>query len=287
MTRKIALGIGIFLLAAPAALLLIAHLALNDHGVRVARDLYPADAPRVAMAVFAHPDDEITSAGTLARMARSGRVILVYLTRGEAYRHPAYDAETLAQVRTEEARAAGARLGAAETIVLDFPDSGLADADGAAARRLLHDLISAHRPSVLVSFDERVGFYGHPDHAQAGRWTREVFDAEAAIPGSPVRALYQATLPRGAIAIARQISGAFRENFPAGPARGLPAASVAIDIASEAAAKRALLDIHASQVAVIRDVQPGYQLMPGQLYYRVLNKEYFAAVHSRGLRPRI
>ncbi|HRI57316.1 MAG TPA: PIG-L family deacetylase, partial [Anaerolineae bacterium] len=66
------------------------------------------DTPRRILAVFAHPDDELSVGGALARYAAEGVAItLVCATRGEAatiYSPPEYGAtpENLAEIRTRE-----------------------------------------------------------------------------------------------------------------------------------------------------------------------------------------
>ncbi|CAN7538435.1 PIG-L family deacetylase [Phenylobacterium sp. LjRoot164] len=256
----------------------LARKQLNDDGVSVARDLFADGAPRRVMAIWAHPDDEITCAGALAGMARDGaELILVYLTAGEAAKDTGYTREELTRVRRAEAQAAGEHLGAAGVEVLDFPDGGLTISDPAVARAAIAGLIERFAPSLVISFDEKVGFYGHPDHIQTGRWVREVIEA-----GAPsVRRLYQATLPRPMVALALKLVSAFRDNYPKAPEDGLPAPTVAVNIVAYGRRKRRLLDIHASQAKVIADVQPYADRVPHWLYYRLFDREYFALAIDR------
>ena len=164
--------------AAALAGFLFVRTRLNDGDVPVAASLFPPGAPLRAMAIWAHPDDEITSAGTFAAMTAAGAdLVLVYLTAGEAARDTGYSRQELAQVRRREAQAAGALLGASQVEVLDFPDGGLPAADAAAAKTAIAALIDRHAPSVIVSFDETVGFYGHPDHVLAHQLSRAVATA--------------------------------------------------------------------------------------------------------------
>lgn len=250
---------------------------LNDGAVPRARSLLIPGAPKTVVAIWAHPDDEITSAGTFAALARDGaQVILIYLTRGEAARDTGYSREDLARVRRLEAQAAGAALGAHAVEVFEWPDGGLAAADGEAVKAVLRERIAHWKPSVLISFDETVGYYGHPDHVATGRWARELAQED-----NCVRRLYQATLPRALIGLALKLVSAFRDNYPGDPQAGLPAPTVAIPIARMAAAKRRLLDVHASQAKVIADVQPGYDKLPAWLYYRLFDREYFALAVSK------
>ena len=267
---------GLLLLALSGAFLW-ARGKLNDTAVPVSRALIPPGAPPTVLAVWAHPDDEITSAGTLAGLARDGAMVsLLYLTAGEAARDTGHSREELARIRRAEAAEAGRRLGAVEVEVLDFPDGGLAGLDPDLARAAIRARIERFQPSVVLSFDERVGYYGHPDHVMTGRWVREVV-AE----GGPVRRLYQATLPRALIAIALKTVAAFRNNYPRDPDHALPAPTLAVPIARMASAKRRLLDVHASQAKVMADVQPYYDRLPAWLYYRLFDREYFALAFAR------
>lgn len=266
------------LVGAAAAAFLIARGKLNDADVPTARDLFTPGAPRRAMAIWAHPDDEITSAGTFAAMTGAGaELTLVYLTAGEAARDTGYTRGELAKVRRAEAQAAGALLGAARVEVLDFPDGGLPAADPAKAKAAIAALIARHQPSLVISFDEKVGFYGHPDHVQTGRWVREVVQD-----GAPsVTRLYQATLPKALIALALKLVQAFRDHYPKDPGQALPPPTLAVNISSQAATKRRLLDVHRSQAKIIADVQPYYDKAPAWLYYRLFDREYFALALSR------
>ncbi len=257
---------------------ILARARLNDMKVPIRRDLFASGAPRRIMAIWAHPDDEITSAGTLSALTQSGAdLTLVYLTAGEAARDTGYSREELGKVRREEAKAAGALLGASHVEVLDFPDSGLATTDPVLAKAAIAGLIARFQPGVIVSFDEQVGFYGHPDHVQTGRWVREVVNE-----GAPsVTRLYQATLPKALVSLALKLVQAFRDNYPTDPARGLPPATLAFPIARQAKTKRRLLDVHKSQAKVIADVQPYYDRVPAWLYYRLFDREYFTLAVDR------
>lgn len=271
------LDLAAVLLVLAVAAFLMVRGRLNDDAVPVVRSLLVPGAPKTVMAIWAHPDDEITSAGTFASLAREGaQVVLIYLTRGEAARDTGYSREALAEVRRLEAQAAGVTLGAHAVEVFEWPDGGLTAADGKAVKTVLRERIAHWKPSVLVSFDETIGYYGHPDHVAAGRWAHELAQEE-----NSVRRLYQATLPKALIKLALKLVAAFRNNYPSDPRAGLPAPTLAVPIARFAATKRRLLDVHASQAKVIADVQPGYDRLPAWLYYRLFDREYFALAVSR------
>jgi len=206
----------------------------------------------------------------------------VYFTHGEAAHKTGYSREQLYVMRPQEAVAACRAMGVFDVVVLDYGDGKLPAADAEKAKADIAHLIAARRPSTVFSFDDRVGFYGHPDHAEVGRWTSEVVRAGmAGDPAYPVHRLYQATLPASVIALAQKYIAAFREHYPANPALGLPAPTVAVPIAAEGSAKRAVLEAHKSQVKVIDDVQPYGRKLPAFVYYRLFDREYFALAAAR------
>lgn len=270
--------------ALPTALVggfLLARGQLNDESVPKTYVLPGIGEGVTVLAIWAHPDDEITCAGALSQMAKAGaRVVLVYLTRGEAAQDTGYTPDELVKVRTLEAKAAGRLLGADAVEVLDFPDGGLSRIDPEKAKAAIAELIGRYRPQVLVSFDEKVGFYGHPDHVRTGMWVRELFENPTR-EGAWPRLLYQVTLPRALVRLALRLVDAFRNNYPKGKGEGLPPPQIAVNIAGEALTKRALLDVHASQARIIADVQPYYDRLPAWLYYRLFDREYFVQLRRR------
>jgi N-acetyl-1-D-myo-inositol-2-amino-2-deoxy-alpha-D-glucopyranoside deacetylase len=128
----------------------------------------PAVTQRI-VALFAHPDDEISVGGTLARaVAEDAAVTLVCATRGEAatiYSPPEYGAtpENLAEVRTRELECCCAALGVEDLRWLDWPDGRVAGIDRDEAVGQVVALLRAVRPQVVITHPANGG-YPHPDH---------------------------------------------------------------------------------------------------------------------------
>ncbi|WP_299531558.1 PIG-L deacetylase family protein [uncultured Streptomyces sp.] len=131
----------------------------------------PADGHVVVVA--AHPDDEVLGfGGTMALLAAAGvRVTVVALTDGEGS-HPRSRVVTpagLAGIRAEETRTALGRLGAggARVVRLGLPDTGVADHEEEAVRRLVPLLADARLVAAPWTGDV------HADHEAAGRAATE------------------------------------------------------------------------------------------------------------------
>lgn len=121
------------------------------------------------LAVFAHPDDELSVGGALARYAADGATVtLACATRGEAatiYSPPEYGAtpENLAQVRTRELECCCAALGVQELRWLDWPDGGIAGIDRDEAVAHVVRLLREVQPPIVFTHPDHGG-YPHPDH---------------------------------------------------------------------------------------------------------------------------
>jgi len=214
----------------------------------------------------AHPDDEaILVGGTLALAAEAGhRVVLVFATRGdlgEVSDDVLAPDERLGQRREQEARDAGAVLGAARVEFLPYHDSGMAgeatndapDAFAAAhveeAAAHMADLLREEQADVLTVYDERGG-YGHPDHVQVHVVGRRA----AALAGTP--RVYAATVSREHFSgLQERIGDQVPEGMEAPDAEefdlGVAHARITttIDVTSALDRKRAAMAAHPSQIA--------------------------------------
>lgn len=163
--------------------------------------------PRL-MGVFAHPDDEIFCAGgTLARWAEAGcETLVLSATRGEAGQIQdgrAATRATLGAVREGELRAACALLGVRRVECLDYPDGGLAQADGATLAAVVAARIAAFAPDVVITFGPD-GATGHPDHIAISAATTRACSQIARATGRAPRLVYSA-FPRQGCALHRQL----------------------------------------------------------------------------------
>lgn len=127
------------------------------------------------LGIWAHPDDETFSSGGLAALARMNgqRVGCITATRGEGgvYHPERWPAETIAQTRTEELKAAQEILGINEHHWLNFSDGACAEVDDNEALARIMPIIEVFRPDTVVTFASD-GITGHDDHKAVSRWAR-------------------------------------------------------------------------------------------------------------------
>lgn len=147
-----------------------------------------SEVPSRALAIYAHPDDpDVSCGGTLAAWAKGGCTVQVVLCTdgGKGSTDPTVVPEELAARRAVETAGAGAVLGVAEQVWLNYPDGELADTDE--FRGALVAVVRRTRPEVVLCPDPTAVFFGqgyfnHRDHRITGL---AALDAVAPAAGLP------------------------------------------------------------------------------------------------------
>lgn len=144
--------------------------------------------PPSVLVILAHPDDEITMAPVLARMARSGSAVtIVFATSGDA--GPGVSGldqsdqrEELAALRESEARCSAFALGLPDPIFWQLGDGTLAQSprsEGSAARQMEENIASLFAlsvPQVVMTWGPDGG-YGHADHRMVSNAVTQIIGA--------------------------------------------------------------------------------------------------------------
>lgn len=148
------------------------------------------------LALFAHPDDEISIGGTLARYASEGvPITLVIATRGEAatiYCDDCATPETLAQVRTNEMERSCHALGIQDLRWLDWPDGKVNEVERVQAVQKVLEIVREVEPQVVITHPSD-GLYPHPDHIALWEIAHEAWQLGAGN-GLPAK-LYHRAIP--------------------------------------------------------------------------------------------
>ena len=268
---------------------------IQDENIPQTEIMIPDNLSQKALAIFAHPDDEITIIGTMRMLKQQGvETSICYMTRGEAGLNGSIIdvskikelADTslnklkkkLGQRRTKEVDEIAKILELNNHEMFDFPDSGTSDVPMDSLKKVVRGLISKYKPSVLFTLDDKVGLYGHPDHRNVSKAVLEVFREDKGKADFSPQKLYQVTLPKKMITFALSIAEGFRKNYPKDPAKGLPEADVCVNITPYGTYKRDAMLAHVSQRPTFDDMQPGFAIIPPSIYFRVFDREYFHLV---------
>ena len=163
-----------------------------------------ATGPRTLLAIFAHPDDEATVSPVLAKYAAEGvTVYLAIATDGrygvtEHAKIPAGD--TLAIVRTEEAKCAAEKLGIQPPILFGLHDQlkmgegfGPVHDQLNTMREKVKELFTTLKPDVVITWGAS-GWTGHHDHRLVSAVVTEVFQSQK---WEKPTQLYYSAIPTG------------------------------------------------------------------------------------------
>ncbi len=195
-----------------------------------------ATATARILALHAHPDDlEFQCAGTLALLRAAGcPVTMATMTPGDCG-SAEHDAETIASIRREEARASAALIGA-EYRCLEFRDLAIVDDDE--SRRRVTEVLRRVRPDIILTappVDYLV------DHEVTSRLVRDACFC-APVPNYATRqwepAPPLAHIPH--LYFVDPIGGTDRNGHPVAP-------GFIIDVSHVFELKRSMLACHASQ----------------------------------------
>ena len=276
----LALFLGLLLISSPFLLIYWGRGMLHDSDVPQREELIPSAAVQKILAIFPHPDDEVTVAGTVMGLKAAGHeVTLVCLTRGEkgnAAQIPSE--EELARLRTAEMQRSAELLGVNQLIQLDYADGGISALGMDSLKSVVYALIQKNKPNVLLSYDSKVGLYGHSDHQLTGKAVEEVFLGYRGTTDFAPKQLFQVTLSKKQIEVALKLSAGFQKNYPKDPEKGLPAPDFSIGTQAYFSRTLQVMQAHQTQKKVLQDLMPYHDQVPQWIYSRIFDREYFREV---------
>ncbi len=282
--KKVGIGILVFLLVllvcSPLILIGWGRSMLHDSDVGKREEFIPSSPKKRILAIFPHPDDEVTVAGTVMGLKAAGhQVTLVCLTRGEKGNAANIPSEKeLARLRTGEMQQSAQILGVDSLIQLDYADGGMDELGLDSLMKVVHALIQDQTPDVLLSYDSKVGLYGHSDHRLTGEAVEQVFLKNRGEQGFVPQQLFQVTLSKKQIEVALKLSAGFQKNYPKEPEKGLPAPDFSIGTQPYFFRTLQVMQAHQTQKKVLQDLMPYHDKVPQWIYSRVFDREYFREV---------
>jgi len=145
--------------------------------------------PRVALAIYAHPDDaDVAAGGILATWSGAGcsTHLLIVCDGAKGSSDPSTDVAELRARRSHELRVAAGLLGVTSVACLDVPDGSVTNDED--FRRELVTIIRRIKPDVVLGPDPTATFFGgvyvnHRDHRELG-WA--LLDAVAPASAMPL-----------------------------------------------------------------------------------------------------
>ena len=268
------------LLLFPFVLILIGRSQLHDSDIPQKESLVESTSKLRIMAFFPHPDDEVTVSGTLMNLIEQGHEVhLICLTKGEAGNSgEASTKQELADLRTLEMQRSAEIIGVEKLNLLEYPDGGLDEIGLDSIKRIALDWIDQIQPDVLISYDSKVGLYGHSDHKLSGIAFEEVFLENSGKPGFSPTKLFQVTLSPKQIQVALKLSTGFQRNYPKDLSQGLPKPDFSVSTQPYFHRVLEVMNAHQTQQEVLKDLMPYHDVVPAWIYSRIFDREYFHEV---------
>lgn len=155
-----------------------------------------AEGIGTVLAVFAHQDDELLVAGTLAGLDAAGvDTALLTVTDGDGERRrQGQTVEKLVEERAEELRSIGRVLRIDGIEQGFFSDAGFMDVPDEAVKKVILEHIERTQPDTIITWDTVKGLYGHPHHVRVGHLVVELCRENRSSPDFPVKAVYGSTV---------------------------------------------------------------------------------------------
>lgn len=167
------------------------------------------------LVVFAHQDDELLVAGTIAGLDTAGvETALLNLTNGDGERRrEGQSVDHLASERAAELQAV------ADVLCMDaveqgfFSDRGFMDVSDAEIKHVILDKIHHYQPNTIITWDTAKGLYGHPHHVRVGKLVLEVCQENRENLEFPVDAVYSTTVPVWIREALKRLSPMYRRHY--------------------------------------------------------------------------
>lgn len=201
------------------------------------------------------------------------------LSKGEAGNAAeAYPKQELADLRTLEMQRSAKIIGVKKLHLLDYPDGGLAEMGLDSIKGIALDWINQLQPDVLISYDSKVGLYGHSDHKLSGIAVEQIFLENTGKNDFYPTQLFQITLSPKQIQVALKLSFGFQKNFPKDLNHGLPKPDFSVSTQPYFHRILEVMEAHQTQQAVLNDLMPYHDRVPAWIYSRIFDREYFHEV---------
>jgi LmbE family N-acetylglucosaminyl deacetylase len=245
-----------------------------------------------ALIVVAHDDDAISSAGTVSWLADHGWTIDYVTFYGNWHGE-------INATRKEELKKACQLEGVRSVNAIDFPiqrtdtvkvpwmpvsysrfhDYFSMDS----IRGIIQSKIKEYQPTVLITLDNVIGGYGHPEHVAVSQACVDVCKQIKTSGQLPVKKIYQAVFTPSQAEKTIGDMPPFIAGKKIYQCNGMPEPSVQINISSQAATKKEVMKTYESQQGPIKKVWPYYNWYPSWIYFGIFNKEYFHVVECNAL----
>ena len=258
-------------------------------------ETYPEDSyftyrdPGTALIVVAHDDDASMFSGTTSLLVEKGWKVH-WMCFYNSYNH----VEDI-PIRKEEMKKVAEFQGISSLRMIDFnmrnrldtvrfpyiaiPYSEFATNFKMDSLKLfIQTAIQELSPTVIFSLDDQIGGYGHPEHVVVSKMILEVCQKWNESQPLSVQRIYQNVWPPSQSQRIMGDQGVFGASKKIYGVPGMPEPDVEIDISDQGVSKMRVLTTFKSQKRNLKKFAPFFYLYPGEVYFRVFDKEHFRVI---------
>lgn len=234
----------------------------------------------VALFVFPHPDDEVVCGGAIATLKNAGwEINLLTMTRGVPGQ------ETTRQTEWENAVRV---FGFDHHHLLDLPNNTwdavkenkliFWNEHTDSVKKIIYQAIQQYRPSLVFTYDDVIGGYGHPEHRLTASLTKELLQEYKADSSFTPQTIYQITLTDKLEQKTLGSLESYKKGLEASASMTLPAPAIAFDIKNVWPVKREAAMAYTSQLKTLRK----FFLIPAAedtaIHYASFDREYYHVI---------
>ncbi|MBG7610268.1 MAG: PIG-L family deacetylase [Anaerolineae bacterium] len=165
------------------------------------------------LVIFAHQDDELLVAGTLAGLDAAGaETMLLTLTNGDGSVNPGQSTEDRIAERAANLNDIANILQVDRVEQGFFSEGVFMDSDDE-IKQVILEKINDYQPDTIITWDTVKGLYGHPHHIRVGQLVVEVCEENGENTEFPVEAVYGSTVSVWLREILKQISPMYQKGY--------------------------------------------------------------------------
>lgn len=149
------------------------------------------------------------------------------------------------------------------------------------AQERIERFIETGQPSVILTLDNIMGGYGHPDHVLISQMVKDYCEGRSQDPSFSVQRIYQAVFDPGMNERILKNMDAFQAAKSVYGISGSPAPDVYISVKGQEERKRRALKAYTTEQNALTKIWPFYNYYPAWIYFGLFDKEYYRVLERK------
>lgn len=247
---------------------------------------FKSEVNKTALVIVAHDDDAISAAGTVCMLCQNGwtvKEMCFYGTdreRDSIRKISIRDVAAIQGVKEMKPIDCKMRIGKPEKEpwlpipYAEFKTSFYVDSVNA----YIGKFIEENKPSVIITLDDSIGGYGHPEHVLVSQQVMAYCKLHGTDSGFTVKKIYQAVFPPSMGERINKKIPAYAEGKKIYGVSGMPLPNIQINIENYASDKKRAMKAYVTEQKNLKKFWPYFHLYPAEIYFKIFNREFFKVI---------